>query len=335
MNKILTVVVPTYNMQAYLEQCLDSFIFEGMEEIEVLIVNDGSKDNSASIAQKYVDKHPKVFKLLNKENGGHGSTINSGIKLATGKYFKVVDADDWVSTENLAKLINFLNTTDVDIVYNTYFEQRMESGTTYHVQKMDLEPEQVFDYREVLNRYMLVMHKITIKTSILRDNNITLSENSFYVDAQYVVFPISFIKTGCFLPYPIYNYRLERKDQSMSPEKVFKLFHQREHVFLSIIESIESNKNQLGDSYKKIATAVSSYIAYFYGSVFAYYETKQQLKMLKELHKKIKTEHPSFYKCIKFPKRIKFIIFLRFHFIKPLRFIQGLFVKDVRKIKHK
>ena len=106
MSKILSVVIPTYNMEKYLEKCLNSFIYnEGADELEVLIVNDGSKDNSVNIAKEFEKKYPNIFKVIDKENGGHGSTINAGLKVASGKYFKVVDADDWVETDELKKLI--------------------------------------------------------------------------------------------------------------------------------------------------------------------------------------------------------------------------------------
>ena len=98
-EKILTVTVPSYNVQAYLEDCLESFVnSEVMDDIEVLIVNDGSSDDTATIAERYVSKYENTFRLINKENGGHGSTINTGAREARGKYFKVVDGDDWVDT---------------------------------------------------------------------------------------------------------------------------------------------------------------------------------------------------------------------------------------------
>ena len=106
-EKILTVTIPSYNVEAYLEDCLESFVnSEVMDDIEVLIVNDGSSDNTAKIAQRYVDKYENTFRLINKENGGHGSTINTGVREAKGKYFKVVDGDDWVDTRSFISCIS-------------------------------------------------------------------------------------------------------------------------------------------------------------------------------------------------------------------------------------
>ena len=108
MEKILTVVVPAYNIETYVKQCLDSFVQkEILDDIEVLVINDGSKDRTVELAEAYVRKYPETFRVINKENGGHGSTINRGIKEASGRYFKVVDGDDWVEGEAFVKLVRF------------------------------------------------------------------------------------------------------------------------------------------------------------------------------------------------------------------------------------
>ena len=101
--KVLTVSIAAYNVEDYLKKCLDSFVDEGnplMNAVEVIIVSDGSKDNTVSIAKEYQEKYPDTFVLIDKENGGYGSTINASLKKATGKYFKLVDGDDWVNTND-------------------------------------------------------------------------------------------------------------------------------------------------------------------------------------------------------------------------------------------
>lgn len=120
-GKILTVVVPTYNAEKYLEKNLNSLcVEEVLSEIEVIIVNDGSTDSSINIANKYAEKYPDSYKVITKENGGHGSGINCGIKYAQGYYFKVLDADDWVDKNALKNLVNYLKVCDDDIVYSGF-----------------------------------------------------------------------------------------------------------------------------------------------------------------------------------------------------------------------
>ena len=103
MNKILTIIIPTYNMEKYLRRCLDSLIIdeEGMKQLEVLVINDDSKDSSSQIAHEYQDKYPDTYRVIDKENGNYGSCINRGLKETTGKYVKVLDADDWFDNKSL------------------------------------------------------------------------------------------------------------------------------------------------------------------------------------------------------------------------------------------
>ena len=118
MNKILTIIIPTYNMEKYLRRCLDSLIIdeEGMKQLEVLVINDGSKDSSSQIAHEYQDKYPDTYRVIDKENGNYGSCINRGLKEATGKYVKVLDSDDTYDNHSLVEYLQTLNTIDVDII---------------------------------------------------------------------------------------------------------------------------------------------------------------------------------------------------------------------------
>ena len=122
MEKILTIVIPTYNMQDYLRRCLDSLIVpeEQMMQLEVLVVNDGSKDNSSAIAHEYQDKYPGTFRVIDKENGNYGSCVNRGLKEASGKYIKILDADDWFDNDTLAQYLIYLTALDVDLVLTDF-----------------------------------------------------------------------------------------------------------------------------------------------------------------------------------------------------------------------
>lgn len=121
MEKLLTIVVPAYNVEKYIKNCLDSFIdLSVLRSLEILIVDDGSTDSTASLAHTYEQKYPYSFKVLSKENGGHGSTINYAIPRATGKYFKVVDGDDWLDKSLLPQFIQLLKHTHSDVISNDF-----------------------------------------------------------------------------------------------------------------------------------------------------------------------------------------------------------------------
>ena len=135
--KALTILIPVYNTEKYIKRCLDSLIVsEIMDDIEILVVNDGGKDHSVEIIQKYVDSYPETVRLIDKENGGHGSTINAGIKEAKGKYFRVLDSDDWFNSTDFVKFVNRLKSEDADLVVCDYRkEHTYNSKSEYFVYK--------------------------------------------------------------------------------------------------------------------------------------------------------------------------------------------------------
>ena len=129
MDKIISFIIPSYNVEQYLEKCLSSFLNpQAIEQMEVIIVDDGSKDRTARIAEDYVKQYPELFRLISKENGGHGSAINAGTAAAVGRYLKVIDADDWVVTENLKELVDKLAVCTADVVLNPYHQVDMKTG---------------------------------------------------------------------------------------------------------------------------------------------------------------------------------------------------------------
>ena len=219
MGKILSITIPSYNVEKYIDKCVQSMLVDSiLEDIEILIVNDGSKDSTPEIAKGYVEKYPQTVRLIDKENGGHGSTINAGIREATGKYFKVVDGDDWLKTENLEHFIALLKEHDEDVIASNYLcirdesyeiiaEKRVSSDASYYGTIRNMDRGEV---KEVIK-----MHGLTIRTSILKENNILIDEKCFYVDAEYIAYPMPFVSTVYYDDEFIYMYRLGRNGQSM------------------------------------------------------------------------------------------------------------------------
>jgi glycosyltransferase involved in cell wall biosynthesis len=223
MVKLLTIVIPTYNVESYLAQCLDSFLItEVLAEIEILIVDDGSTDHSAEIAQKYVARHPDVYRLLQKENGGHGSTINAGIKAAKGQYFKVVDSDDWVDGQAFKNLVSILRTCQSDVVYSNYYwvdHQTNKKSIEFKRPFKEVIYQQEYQFSQIADRIFLKMHGFTIKTEIVKRIP-PIDEHCFYVDMEFVLFPIPFVKTITFIKDFVYLYRIGMSGQSMSSERM-------------------------------------------------------------------------------------------------------------------
>lgn len=224
MKKILTVVIPSYNTEKYMEECMPHFFDNRiLNDVEILIINDGSKDNTAVIAKKFAKKYPNTVRVITKENGGHGSVINRGIEEAKGKYFKVVDGDDWVITENFVKLVENLKQIDVDLVLNPFVQ--------YHIIRKteSVEENAIKDYG-IVKRFEdvakelkpLELHRITLRTSILKENQIKMQEKCYYEDSEYALYPIPYINTVMFFGEPVYVYRIGSPTQSVNMKNAVK-----------------------------------------------------------------------------------------------------------------
>ena len=244
MNPILSVAVASYNVEKYLDKCLASFADERFNSLlQVIIVNDGSTDSTQEIAQEYVDKYPKIFQLINKKNGGHGSAVNTGIANAKGKYFRIVDGDDWVDTENMYSLICHLKDCDADLVVDEKREVNMETGNTEFFKLPDsvrFNCEHSFEdvcNIEEISPYIMI-HTLSIKTEILRENHIRLLEGIFYVDIEFIIKSTVHAKTIEFLDLEIYQYLVGNVTQSVNFRNYVKRYSHHDRVTKELVELI-------------------------------------------------------------------------------------------------
>ena len=175
-KKILTIAVPSFNAEKYLVETIPTVLnLKNIELVDLIIINDGSKDDTLSVANKMKRDYPNIIQIVDKENGGHGSAVNSGIKYAKGKYFKVLDADDWVDTENLDKLIEYLKITDIDEIVSPYYKVIVDSkgdiinSEEYNeFDKIEDQVEYTADEFFCKIGRTVGIHTITMKTEILR-----------------------------------------------------------------------------------------------------------------------------------------------------------------------
>ena len=223
MEKILTVCIPTYNMEQLLGRCLDSFILnkDAMDKLQILVVNDGSKDNSSKIGHEYESKYPGTFQVIDKPNGNYGSCINAALKIATGKYFRICDSDDRYEKDNLQEYITLLQSSSADIVFSPYYVLDFDSSLN---QKMDIASVENGKERSVSsidwydNTYLRyrAMHCIAVKTKNLTRHNYIQTEGISYTDTQFVFYSVLYSETCAFFDKPIYYYYLGRDGQTMS-----------------------------------------------------------------------------------------------------------------------
>lgn len=225
--KILSIAVPCYNSQDYMEHCVESLL-KGGEDVEILIIDDGSKDATAEIADNYAKKYPTIVKAIHQENGGHGEAVNTGMRNASGLYFKVVDSDDWVDEsaylqilDKLKELIGGSQVLDMFISNFVYEKQGAKHKKVMRYTKQ-LPQNEIFTWNDVRHftkgKYLL-MHSVIYRTRLLIECGLELPKHTFYVDNIFVYKPLPSVKTMYYLDVDFYRYFIGREDQSVN-EKV-------------------------------------------------------------------------------------------------------------------
>ena len=222
--KILSIAVPCYNSQDYMEHCVESLL-KGGEDVEILIIDDGSKDATAEIADNYAKKYPTIVKAIHQENGGHGEAVNTGMRNASGLYFKVVDSDDWVDEsaylqilDKLKELIGGSQVLDMFISNFVYEKQGAKHKKVMRYTKQ-LPQNEIFTWNDVRHftkgKYLL-MHSVIYRTRLLIECGLELPKHTFYVDNIFVYKPLPSVKTMYYLDVDFYRYFIGREDQSVN-----------------------------------------------------------------------------------------------------------------------
>ena len=241
--KYITFAIPCYNSEAYMEKAINSILPAG-EDVEILIVNDGSTDKTRKIGKQYAERFPSIVKVINKENGGHGDAVNSGLSHASGKYFKVVDSDDWVDEDSLMKLLEVIRgfvregSEVVMIVSNYVYEKAgMEHKKIIHYRNV-LPQNEIFRWDDIgsfhLDQYIL-MHSVMYRTEMLKLCQLKLPKHTFYVDNIYVYYPLPHVRLLYYLDVDFYRYFIGREDQSVNEKIMISRVDQQIYVTKSMI----------------------------------------------------------------------------------------------------
>ncbi len=292
MDKILSVVIPTYNMEEYLKGCLDSFILPVqslMSSLEVLVVIDGATDKSSSIAHQYQDRYPETFRVIDKENGNYGSCINRGLKVATGKYIRILDADDSYNTENFARYLQLLSSIDADLILSDY-NLVDNNGNILERRSFDLETMITTDIVKVLKPVSeLEMHAITYRRQILLDIDYHQTEGISYTDTEWAFIPLIAVNTVCYVNLQIYNYLVGRPGQTMDISVLRKSMPQMMTVYKRLMQiyngsHLDTHKNSILFDHRIDGFVERTYGQTLYNKVL----DKDELKSLDEMVKKYK-----------------------------------------------
>ena len=225
-KKILSIVIPTYNMEMYLHRCLDSLLISKNELLEVLIVNDGSKDSSLQIAREYEKKYPQTFRTIDKENGNYGSCVNRGLKEATGKYIKILDADDYFDTRLFSLYIDFLLKTDVDLVLSDFNMVNNDGKVLHSKTYSSIAPETILIPDSLLAKQDIWMHAVAYRTENLKLMGYVQTEGISYTDQEWIFLPMTTVASYSHFAHPLYNYVIGREGQTVDKKVHAKNFHQ-------------------------------------------------------------------------------------------------------------
>lgn len=252
MEKVLSICIPAYNVEKYINKTLDSIVGSVyLELLDVIVVNDGSTDRTASIVQEYVSQYSKSIKIVNKKNGGYGSVLNRGLSEAVGKYFCLLDGDDWYDTKEFDKILCELINQDVDMVISNH--NRVDANT-FEIKKMpkcDLDCNKLMSFDEAID-YMgydkyFGITDIFIKRSIWIENNIKIDELTHYVDMEYCTYYVPYIKKVMYVNAYHYQYRVGNSQSGSQIEAMVKLYENHIQVTKSLINFYKGKQSLFSD----------------------------------------------------------------------------------------
>lgn len=245
---VLTIVIPSYNVEAYLEKCVRSLLsHRNVEKTEIIIVNDGSKDRTSEIAHDFEKVSNGIVRVIDKENGGHGSTINAGLASARGRYFRLIDGDDWVDGENLAILVDKLEHETVDLVLTKGSYEYVEQAELVNIIDYDMLHEgSIYHFEDLLypgygfSTYGPLLTTGNYRTDILKKAKFLISEKRPYVDMEFNSFAIRYVDTLKYYDLDIYRYLIGREGQTVSRDFWKKKYKDHKYVILNVLKTIHS-----------------------------------------------------------------------------------------------
>jgi len=294
-----------------MKNCIDGLLQGGYEEdIEIILVNDGSADDTGLIADAYARMYPGVIRVIHQENGGHGEGVNQGMRNAEGLYYKVIDSDDWVDQDSMKKVMDKLKefsamSDPVDMLITNYVYEHVEDNTSFTAQYSRTFPEdRIFTWEDVgrfkPSQYLL-MHSVIYRTDVLRNCGIELPKHTFYVDNIFVYQPLPEAKTMYYLNTDFYRYFIGRSDQSVNEKVMIKRIDQQLRITRIMIESY--NLEELKLFQPKLANYMLRYLSMMMAictillSIDGSYEALQKKNQLWAFLKK---NNPVTYRKIKY-----------------------------------
>ena len=249
---LLSFAIPCYNAAGYMDNCVESILSgsrESLDLIEIIIVNDGSTaDDTGAKADAWQERHPGIIRAVHQSNGGHGEAVNTGLRNAKGKYFKVVDADDWLNEDALERTLEklkWLAPSNLDLLVTNYVYEKPDAGRSKTITYTSVMPEdRIFGWGE-LGRFKpqqnLLMHAVIYRTELLRSIDLRLPSHTFYVDNIFVYVPLPAVTTIFYLNTDLYRYYIGREGQSVNEQTMIKRIEQQLLITKIMIDTFNLN----------------------------------------------------------------------------------------------
>lgn len=275
-------------MENYIRHTLDSLVVNRLDILEVLVVNDGSKDASSKIAHEYETKYPNTFRVIDKENGNYGSCVNRGIKEATGKYVRVLDSDDSFDTENLEKYLEIISKLDVDVVFSDY-KSVDDKGDDIKEFPRSLPKGLVLDIAECIPNFceaILSMPEFAYRRSLLLGMNYRQTEGISFTDQEWNLKPLCHVKTVWNTGLMIYKYLVGREGQSTDPKVKIRTLNQRLKVAFSLLDTYKENSSTIYEPY--LYTHIAQYLRFLYNTYLTQTPTSELNPEFEALDKYVK-----------------------------------------------
>ena len=264
-TKYITFAVPCYNSQDYMRRCIDSLLVGG-DDVEIIIVDDGSTDATGKIADCYEKEYPGIVRAIHQENGGHGSGVNKGLELAEGMFYKVVDSDDWLDEEAYLRLLNrikrFRAMKEVglireipDLFVCNYIYDHLDEGTCHIMHYRNVFPmEEMCDWNGIGRFHpsqYLIMHALIFRTELLRKSGVVLPEHTFYVDNIFAYKPLPYVRHIYYMDINLYHYYIGREDQSVNEKVLMSRIDQQIKVTKIVFRCVDLS--EVREQYPKLA----------------------------------------------------------------------------------
>lgn len=315
MNKVITIIIPTYNMEKYLRRCLDSLLVstEVRSYLEVLVINDGSKDTSLSIAHEYESNYPECIRVIDKENGNYGSCVNRGLIESQGKYVKVVDADDYVITKNFELFIKKLCDIDVDLIVSDFdvvtIEGKVDKKWSYNLPQKKV--SRFIDYCNSFDFKNMQMHAVAYKKSLILDMDYKQTEGISFTDQEWMLYPMTKVDTFFYIPVVVYQYVIGREGQTVADTNLPRVLEQHLIILYRALSYI-NNKPLANNLYEFVKYRLMFLFTFFYRKLMFL----KDYDKINEIENQIKNINNRFYEDMNDSKLDRL---LPFKFIKALR----------------